>query len=88
MITRRNFCAGLALAIAAPYVVRNSGVLMPVRERSIYATYLISGYNGDNKYVSEKIRVRDPLFDGDGRKLVTSRTEWRTINSIRLLRVG
>jgi hypothetical protein len=33
MITRRNFCAGLAGMMAAPYVIRNSGVLMPVGQR-------------------------------------------------------
>jgi hypothetical protein len=33
MITRRNFGVALAGLVAAPYVVRNSGVLMPVRER-------------------------------------------------------
>ena len=35
MITRRNFCAGMAGLIAAPYVIRNSDMLMPVRQRFI-----------------------------------------------------
>lgn len=35
MINRRNFLAGLAaVGISAPYVVRNSGLLMPVKSRS------------------------------------------------------
>ena len=48
MITRRNLCAGLALAIAAPYVVRNSGVLMPVRERWVRMplNYIVALQNG------------------------------------------
>jgi hypothetical protein len=33
-ITRRTALLGLTAAIAAPYVVRNSGLLMPVRNRT------------------------------------------------------
>jgi hypothetical protein len=33
MIPRRTFITGLAAAIAAPYVVRDSGMLMPVKKR-------------------------------------------------------
>lgn len=42
MITRRNFCASLAALVAAPYVIRNSGVLMPIRDRSFRLLYAIN----------------------------------------------
>jgi hypothetical protein len=32
-LTRRHRLAGIGATIAAPYVVRNSGLLMPVRDR-------------------------------------------------------
>lgn len=32
-LTRRGVLAGLLVSMAAPYVVRNSGLLMPVRSR-------------------------------------------------------
>ena len=34
-LTRRATLAGLLVSLAAPYVVRNSGLLMPVRDRTI-----------------------------------------------------
>lgn len=34
-LTRRSFFSGLSAAIAAPYVVRNSGLLMPVKDRIV-----------------------------------------------------
>lgn len=42
MITRRNFCVALAGLVAAPYVIRNSGVLMPVRDRTLRLMYAIN----------------------------------------------
>ena len=35
MLHRRSVIAGLAASVAAPYVVRNSGLLMPVRDRTL-----------------------------------------------------
>ena len=56
MITRRNFCASLAGLVAAPYVIRASGVLMPVADRSL-ATYYISGHDAWGNRISEAITV-------------------------------
>ncbi len=47
MLTRRNFALGLSAMFAAPYVIRHSGVLMPVRNhalsiKSIATTFKIS----------------------------------------------
>ena len=33
--SRRDALAGLLVSMAAPYVVRNSGLLIPVRDRTI-----------------------------------------------------
>jgi len=35
MLTRRNMLGLLGAGIAAPFVVRNSGLLMPVRQRLV-----------------------------------------------------
>ena len=34
-LTRRDILAGFFVSMAAPYVVRNSGLLIPVRDRTI-----------------------------------------------------
>ena len=39
---RRSFLTGMAIMIAAPYVVRDSGLLMPIADRSL-VTYEIRG---------------------------------------------
>ena len=93
MITRRNFCASLAGLIAAPYVIRNSSVLMPVRDRTLYATYIVTGWDGMDKLKREAIRVpandaryRDII--GMHRLAVLGKTEWRNVSSIVLAQTG
>ena len=54
MITRRNFCAGLAGLVAAPYVIREAGVLMPVRDRSLGIVYAIKSTEGKFPLVAGK----------------------------------
>ena len=43
-ITRRTALLGLTAAIAAPYVVRNSGILMPVRDRTFPTLAEVRGW--------------------------------------------
>ena len=43
-ITRRAAFLGLTAAIAAPYVVRNSGILMPVRDRTFPTLAEVRGW--------------------------------------------
>jgi len=35
MLSRRGFIGGMVAALATPYVVRDSGLLMPVRQRLV-----------------------------------------------------
>jgi len=93
MITRRNFCAGLAGLVAAPYVIRNSGVLMPVSDRTLYATYIVTGWDGMDRLKRKTVRVlahdaryRDII--GMHRLAVLGKTEWRNISSIVLAQTG
>jgi len=51
VITRRNFCVSLAGLVAAPYVIRNSGVLMPVRQRILPIVYAMNT-NANTGYYS------------------------------------
>ena len=37
-LTRRDILAGVLVSMAAPYVVRNSGSLMPIRSRLLLPT--------------------------------------------------
>ncbi|MFZ1108803.1 MAG: hypothetical protein WAN43_10730 [Rhodomicrobium sp.] len=43
-ITRRAVLLGLTAMIAAPYVVRNSGILMPVRDRTFPTLAEVRGW--------------------------------------------
>ena len=56
MITRRNFCASLVGLIAVPYVIRGSGVLMPIADRSL-GYYTISGHNAFGERISEMVYI-------------------------------
>ena len=55
-IKRRDFLGGLAAAICAPYVVRNSGILMPIADRSL-AAYSVIGHDALGNRISETITV-------------------------------
>jgi hypothetical protein len=37
-LTRRNMVSGVLVSIVAAYVVRNSGLLMPIRDRTLLST--------------------------------------------------
>jgi len=56
MVTRRNFCAGLAGLVAAPFVIRASGVLMPVADRNL-GSYTINGHDAFGRRISEEVYV-------------------------------
>ena len=90
MITRRNFCAVLAGLVAAPYVIRNSGVLMPVRDRSLYASYLVTGLDAMGLHKREMLRVPIPLIAPDITGFHTlarmANIEWKNIRSIECTR--
>jgi len=90
--TRRNFCAGLATLVAAPYVIRNSGVLMPVRDRRLYATYFVSGRNALDQIQQETIRVAAHKIARDITGLHTladlSGMKWRNIDFIGHIQTG
>ncbi len=43
-ITRRTVLLGLTAMIAAPYVVRNAGILMPVRDRTFPTLAEVRGW--------------------------------------------
>jgi len=93
MLTRRNFCAGLTAAICAPYVVRNSGVLMPVKDRQAkwIATYSVRGYDAYGLPKSELLRFRGPLMPiapditGFHQLANMSGIAWQNITSIEYL---
>ena len=89
MITRRNFYAGLAGLVAAPYLIRNSGVLMPVRDRRLYASYLVTGLDAMGLHKRELIRVPIPLIAPDITGFHTlarmANMEWQNVHSISLL---
>ena len=58
MIGRRSFLKGLAATlVAAPFVVRNSGVLMPIKDRTLYRYYLVKGYDQHHRPVETTIRM-------------------------------
>lgn len=58
--TRRNFCVSLASLIAAPYVIRNSDVLMPVRDRTLTLVYAIKSTEG--RFPEQPLGVIHPFL--------------------------
>jgi hypothetical protein len=66
--SRRGFLAGIAAMIAAPYVVRNSSVLMPVRNRILPAAPWHQLTGSDNESLGRMaLRKQLEFFDEEGR---------------------
>jgi hypothetical protein len=71
MIERRKFLGGLALALAAPFVVRTAGLLMPIKRR-LAITPLAYGeleeggvmFDGELFYYDESVWQLQPKTPG------------------------
>lgn len=56
MLSRRHFLTCIIGSLAAPYVIRNSGVLMPVRAvTSAPVVFTVSGYDAYARPIAETI---------------------------------